>query len=330
MKHLTARYGHIENCWPPLPLLDGEEAIEYNPDQTQLTTWYIQRAVSFIERNRDRPFFLYVPHSMPHVPLHVSQKFKGKSERGIYGDVIMEIDWSMGEILSALKRLGIDDNTLVVFASDNGPWLKYGDHGGSAGPLRERKFTTFDGGQRVPCIVRWPGEIPAGTICNEPATTMDLLPTFAALAGARLPSHPLDRRNIWPLLSAQAGAVIPHQAFYYFRGYNLEAIRSGRWKLHFPHTYQHVHEAGSGGKSGRSTTEVIGMELFDMEGDIAEVRNMAQQHPEVVGRLTAAARTFHARLMSQRRPPGRVQIDGTVGAEAMPVLATTGGQVRVT
>jgi arylsulfatase A-like enzyme len=153
--------------YPDLPLVEGERVIEYNPDQTKLTTWYTERAVKFIEANSDRPFFLYVPHSMPHVPLYVSDKFKGKSKQGLYGDVIMEIDWSVGQILSTLKRFGIDEQTLVIFSSDNGPWLSYGDHAGSARPLREGKGTTFDGGQREPCIMRWPGRIPVGTVCEE-------------------------------------------------------------------------------------------------------------------------------------------------------------------
>src|SRR5262249_15394186 len=147
--------------FPPLPLFEGERIIQFMPDQTQLTTWYTERAVSFIERNKARPFFLYVPHTMPHVPLHVSQKHKGKSGCGLYGDVIMEIDWSVGEIMEALRRNNLIENTLVLFSSDNGPWLEYGDHAGSALPLREGKMTSFEGGPRVPFIAYWPGHIPA-------------------------------------------------------------------------------------------------------------------------------------------------------------------------
>ncbi|HEY8503213.1 MAG TPA: sulfatase, partial [Gemmataceae bacterium] len=163
--HPTAKF-------PELPMLDGETVInhEVSPaDQTQLTTWYTRRAVRFIERHRDEPFFLYVAHSMPHVPLFVSDRFKGKSERGLHGDVMEEIDWSVGEILKALKDNGLDESTLVLFTCDNGPWLSYGEHAGSAGPLREGKGTTFEGGVRVPCIARWPGKIPAGSVCREPA-----------------------------------------------------------------------------------------------------------------------------------------------------------------
>src|SRR5262249_9484842 len=147
---------------------DGERVIERNPDQRNLTKRYTEHAVEFIERNKNRPFFLYVAHSMPHVPLHVSDAFKGKSGRGLYGDVILEIDWSVGQILDALNRAGLDRKTLVVFTSDNGPWLSYGDQAGSAGPLREGKMTTFEGGHREPFVVRWPGRVPAGSICREP------------------------------------------------------------------------------------------------------------------------------------------------------------------
>ncbi len=173
--------------YPPLPLIEGEKAIETNPDQSKLTTWYTERAVEFIERNKDRPFFCFVAHAMPHVPLYVSDKFKGKSKRGLYGDVIMEIDWSVGQILDALRRLGIAEKTLVMFLSDNGPWLCYGEHGGRALPLREGKGTMFDGGCRVPCVAWRPGAVPAGTVCKELAATIDVLPTVADLIGVELP-----------------------------------------------------------------------------------------------------------------------------------------------
>src|SRR5207253_295899 len=179
-RHPEAKPG----TYPDLPLIEGDKVVQTNPDQSKLTSWYTERAVQFIARNKDRPFFLYVAHNMPHVPLFVSDRFKGKSERGLYGDAIMEIDWSVGQILEALNRHGLDEKTLVVFTSDNGPWLLYGNHAGSALPLREGKTTTFDGGVREPCIMRWPGKSPAGTVCRELAATMDVLPTFAKLAGA--------------------------------------------------------------------------------------------------------------------------------------------------
>jgi arylsulfatase A len=174
--HPTAKF-------PDLPLIEGEKTIALNPDQTQLTTAYTEHAASFINRHRDGPFFLYVPHSMPHVPLHVSARYRGKSEQGLYGDVIEEIDWSVGEILKALDRNGLERNTIVIFLSDNGPWLSYGSHAGSAAPLREGKATSFEGGVREPAIFRWPGHIPTGQVCREPAMTIDVLPTLAGIAG---------------------------------------------------------------------------------------------------------------------------------------------------
>ncbi|MBK8000452.1 MAG: sulfatase [Verrucomicrobia bacterium] len=209
--------------YPPLPLIRGEQIIEFMPNQTQLTTWYTRHAMDFIERNKQQPFFLYLPHNMPHVPLFVSDKFAGKTKRGLFGDVIAEIDWSVGQILDTLKKNHLEENTLVLFTSDNGPWLVYGDHAGSAKPLREGKATVFDGGVRVPFIARWPGKIPAGSTCREPAMTIDVLPTIARLTGARLPIHPIDGLDIWPLLSGAKKATSPHDALYFYVA-RLEAL----------------------------------------------------------------------------------------------------------
>ncbi len=286
--------------YPDLPLYSGDQVI-LRPvtaaHQARLTTWYTERAVAFIARHRDRPFFLYVPHSMPHVPLFVSEKFRGKSRAGRYADVIQEIDWSVGQILRALRRHGLDRRTLVVFTSDNGPWLLYGNHAGSAGPLRAGKATVFEGGVRVPCIVRWPGRIPRGRTCSELATTMDLLPTLAGLAGAALPpDRTLDGRDLWPLLSGAPGARSPHEAFYYYWGCELRAVRSGPWKLHFPHTYPHPDPPGADGQPGRYTQLPIGPALFHLEDDPGESRDVAAAHPEVVRRLEALAERARAEL----------------------------------
>ena len=220
------------------------------PDQSQLTTWYTERAVKFIDANKAKPFFLYVPHAMPHVPLFVSNKHKGKSKAGLYGDVIEEIDWSVGEILAALKKHDLEKDTLVIFTSDNGPWLSYGNHAGTAGPLREGKGTTFDGGVRVPFVARWPGKIPAGTVCREPAMTIDLLPTIAKFAGADLPKLPIDGKDIGPLLTGVKNAKSPQDAYFFYWGPALQAMRSGKWKLHFPHAYQSLKEGGQGRQAG--------------------------------------------------------------------------------
>jgi len=283
--------------YPPLPLYENEKIVQLMPDQTQLTTWYTERAVNFIERNKERPFFLYVPHNMPHVPLFVSQKFAGKSGHGLYGDVIQEIDWSVGEILRALKRNGLDDNTLVVFTSDNGPWLLYGNHSGNALPLREGKATTFDGGVRVPCVMRWPGKIPAGSECREMAMTTDLLPTIAKLAGTNAPTDRIiDGKDIWPLMSGQPNAKTPHEAYYYYWDRGLEAVRSGKWKLHFAHEYNQPNPRGGDAKPGKIVKERIGLALFDLESDVSETNDLASKFPDVVERLHQIADQARADL----------------------------------
>jgi len=276
--------------YPQLPLIEQKKVVQRNPDQSQLTTWYTEHAVSFIARHKNAPFFLEVAHNMPHVPLHVSSKFAGKTQRGLYGDVIEEIDWSVGQILGAIREAGLDDNTLVIFTSDNGPWLLYGDHAGSAGPLREGKATSFDGGVRECCIMRWPGRIPAGRVCREMAWSMDVLPTVAKLCGTSAPADRIiDGRDVWPLISGQAGAKTPHEAYYVYWGRELQAIRSGNWKLHLPHDYVHPDPPGHGGKPGKYATLKIGEALYDLESDPGETKDVAAQHPDVVKRLEAIA-----------------------------------------
>ncbi len=274
--------------YPDLPLIENDKVVQLMPDQTQLTTWYTERAVKFIEKNNDKPFFLYLPHSMPHVPLFVSDKFKGKTEKGLYGDVIEEIDWSVGQVLDTLKRLKLDNDTLVIFTSDNGPWLSYGDHAGSAKPFREGKGTSFEGGMREPFIARWPGKIPAGAVNHQPAMTIDLLPTIAKLAGAALPKERIDGLDIWPLLTKR-NTQSPHDALYFYWGKELHAVRSGKWKLHLPHPYQHLEIAGGGGKPGRYVREEIKLSLFDLEKDAGETTNVADKNPEVVKKLMTFA-----------------------------------------
>jgi len=181
------KFHPIVRTFPPLPLLEGEKIVAQEPDQSQFTQQFTKRALDFIEKNKARPFFLYLAHVMPHVPIHASQKFRGKSAGGLYGDVVEELDWSVGEVLAALQKHGLDDNTLVIFTSDNGPFLSYGNHAGSAGPLRGGKLTLFEGGVRMPCILRWPGRIPSGKECDEILCTIDVLPTVARLIGGKLP-----------------------------------------------------------------------------------------------------------------------------------------------
>jgi arylsulfatase A-like enzyme len=283
---------------PPLPLIEGDKVVATNPDQNKLTTWYTERAVRFIEKNKHQPFFLYLPHNMPHVPLHVSDRFKGKSKQGIYGDVIMEIDWSVGEVLSALKRLGLDQQTIVIFTSDNGPWLSYGDHAGSAGTLREGKMTTWEGGMRMPCLMRWPVHIPPNTVCREPAMTIDMLPTLAKLTGAEMPQHKIDGLDIWPLISGQPGAKNPHRAYYFYWNNELQAVRSGRWKLHLPHTYITLADtpAGKGGQPAKYDQAKTPLALYDLEKDPGEHNNVADQQPDVVSRLKHMAEAIRPDL----------------------------------
>ncbi|MCA9223809.1 MAG: sulfatase [Planctomycetales bacterium] len=300
--HPTAKF-------PDLPLIDGNRIVNAKvtpEDQTHLTTWYTERAVRFIDQHREQPFFLYVAHAMPHVPLYVSEKFAGKTERGVFGDVISEIDWSVGQILEAIQRNGLDERTLVIFTSDNGPWLSYGNHAGSAGPLREGKGTSWEGGVREPCVMRWPGKIKADSVCTELAATIDLLPTIAGLAGAELPKQPIDGLDIWPLMSGKPGAKTPHDAYYYYWGQELQAVRSGSWKLHFPHAYRSLTgEPGRDGKPGGYSQGRCGLELYNLADDIGESRDVAADHPEVVERLEKLAARMRVELGDSRtKTPG--------------------------
>jgi len=307
--------------YPPLRMFKGNKVVddEVTPeDQTQLTKEYTRRAVDFIDRHRDQPFFLYVPHSMVHVPLYVSKEFEGKSGAGLFGDVMMEIDWSVGEILAALKHNGLDEKTLVVFTSDNGPWLNFGNHAGSAGPLREGKGTMFEGGCRVPCVMRFPGQIPAGSACDELCATIDLLPTVARLLGEELPTDRIiDGHEIWPLMTGEEGAVSPWDVFYCYYDNELRGVRDRRWKLMLPHQSRTLagKPGGSDGYPVQYTQAKIGLELYDLENDVGETRDVAAEQPEVVARLTAAAEkaredlgdVLTGRKGMNVRPPGRIK-----------------------
>ena len=302
--------------WPHLPLIEGNQVI--NPkvtgkDQEQITTQLTERSVRFIEKNKDKPFFLYVPHPMVHVPLYVSDKFKGKSKAGLFGDVMMEVDWSVGQILETLRKYKLDKNTLVIFTSDNGPWLSYGDHAGSAGPLREGKGTMFDGGCRESALMWWPGTIPAGSECTTPAMTIDLLPTVAELIGARLPRHPIDGKSIVHLLKGTSDTS-PHEAYYFYYGRQLQAIRMGKWKLHFPHGYRTMagRPGGTDGIPTRYSQSKIGLALFDMEKDIGETTDVKAKHPDIVKQLQALGEKMrnelgdNGRQGTGLRPPGQL------------------------
>jgi len=309
--------GHRKLRYPVLPLIEGNEKvaeIRTLEDQDTLTTRYTERAVRFIEKNKDRPFFLYVPYTMVHTPLAVSDKFRGKSEQGKFGDVMMEVDWSVGEILNTLAKHGLENNTLVIFTSDNGPWLNFGKHAGSAGPFREGKGTSWEGGVRMPCIMRWPGQIPQGTVCDRMSATMDVLPTLAAITGAPLPEPKIDGVNILPLLKGEPDANPRDHLFYYY-GKQLQAVRQGKWKLHFPHGYRSYKgvEPGKGGLPGPYAHGETGLELYDLENDIGEKHDVADKHPEVVEKLKALGKIARKELGDKEligkevRPPGRIE-----------------------
>jgi len=307
------------NDMRPVELIDGDRVVEYPVVQATLTRRYTERALRFIEAHRDGPFFLYLAHAMPHKPLAASEEFYRKSGAGLYGDVIAELDWSVGQVLARLGALGLDERTLVVFTSDNGPWF-----GGSSGGLRGMKGQTWEGGIRVPMIARWPGTIPAGRVCRQPAGTIDLFPTVLKLAGAPIPDdRVIDGRDLMPLWCT--GAPSPHEALFAMQGPRLMTVRSGKWKLHvhappvWPKQLQSdwVDPRGPDGVTILAPCEQATpdehpdvptgdpaepMMLFDLEADPAEQHNVAAEHPDVVARLKAL---FDA--MAAEVPPPRAK-----------------------
>lgn len=275
--------------YPPLPLYQGNDPVrEINTleEQGELTTLYTEKAVDFIRRNREKPFFLYIPHTMVHVPIAVSAKFKGKSQQGLFGDVMMEVDWSVGQVKQALEDNGILDNTLIIFTSDNGPWLNYGNHAGSAGPLREGKGSMWEGGHREATFMYWQGHIPEGSTCSHLASTIDILPTIAAITGADLPALEIDGLNILPLMEGR-DRVVREEFWCYYAG-ELRAVRKGDWKLYFPHTYRSYQdvEPGMDGFPGPYDHKQCGLELYNLEEDLSETRDVAAQHPDIVEELS--------------------------------------------
>ncbi|WP_111708187.1 sulfatase family protein [Lutibacter citreus] len=272
---------------PELPLIEGNTKIgeiKSLKDQDILTTLYTEKAVDFINRKSDKPFFLYVPHTMGHIPLGVSDKFRGKSEQGLYGDVMMEIDWSVGEIWKALEKNGVAENTIFVFTTDNGPWLNFGNHAGSSGGLREGKTTSWEGGQRVPFIIRWGDNIPKGTVCNKLACAIDLLPSFAASSEGKLSKNEIDGVDITSLWKGDFKSEPRESILYYYGKNNLNAVRKGNWKLVFPHTWSSYNtkpgKDGVGGK--RIKMSVKELELYNMMRDPGEQYNVIDYHPKKV------------------------------------------------
>lgn len=289
--------------FPDLPVLDGASVVEVNPDQTRLNEQITERALSFIDRNQDRPFFLYLPFTAPHVPLFPAPAFAGTSVQGLYGDVVQELDWRVEQVLARLDALGLGDDTLVIFVSDNGPWLEYGLDSGDAGPLRDGKGSNFEGGIRVPMIMRWPNAVAGPSTVAAPVSHVDIYPTIAALAGAALPTdRVLDGRNIAPLMLGQTNAS-PHPALFFYGEVNdpdtdqslaLEAMRSGNWKLHLR----------------MQGTRVVGTALYNLNWDISESRNQLSNRPGVVQSLVGQAQTFNDALRANRRPYGIAAVSG--------------------
>jgi arylsulfatase A len=301
--------------FPELPLYEGAEVI--NPaltaaDQSKHTRNLTERTVQFIGQNKTNPFFIYLPHPLPHVPLLMGPEFEGETDRGAYGDVVEELDWSVGQILDALDANGLRENTLVIFTSDNGPWLRYGDHGGSAGPLREGKGTHFEGGFRVPCIISWPGTIPSGTVNTQFAATLDLLPTFAALAKAPLPEDRIiDGKDISPLL-LDAATPDYERTFYYYQGPNLAAVRKGKWKLILPSKYT-VWEKGNGGLPGQKRTRHnMPLSLYNLDTDVSETINVTDQHPHIVAEIQTLAATARQDLGDGKTEGANVRPLGSI------------------
>jgi len=313
-----AFYGMMfPNDMKPFVLHRDETVVEPHPDQKTLTEQFTEEAVKFVRAKRDQPFFLYLAYSAPHIPLHVSDGFRGKSARGLYGDVVECMDWGVGEVLKALDETGLADQTLVVFTSDNGPDTRgpY-DKRGQAFPLRAAKATTREGGVRVPCLMRWPGRIPAGFVCREIASAMDVLPTVAGIAGAQPPQDRIiDGKDILPLMT-KPGAPSPHDAFFYYYGQKLEAVRSANWKLVFPRTA--MDDTPYERKQGAAKEALLPEALYDLAADVGETTDVTGKHPEVAARLRALAESMREDIGDSatnqkgknRRPVGRVPASG--------------------
>ena len=282
-----------KKSYPQLPLIEDEKIvreIKTLNDQAELTTIFTEKSVEFINNNKNKPFFLYVPHPMPHVPIAVSEKFLGKSEQGLYGDLMMEIDWSVGRIINALEVNKIIDNTLIIFTSDNGPWLNFGNHAGSTGGLREGKGTSFEGGQRVPTVMMWPNIIPAGNIANQLTSSIDILPTISQIVDGNLPKHKIDGINIIEILRGEK--VNPRKEFYYYYGNNnLEAVRKDNWKLILPHTSRSYRGVlpNNDGFPGKYNSIKTGLELYNLRRDPGEEYDVINKYPSIAKELEELA-----------------------------------------
>jgi arylsulfatase A len=295
---------HPENPerWGKYPLHfweNGQVTIEEvsKEDQKYLTRWYTEHAVDFIGRHRDRPFLLYVPHNMPHVPIFCSKSFEGRSGKGLYADVILELDWSVGEIEKAIRENGLERNTIVILTSDNGPWTSYGNHAGFT-PFREAKGTSFDGGVRSACIIKYPGLIKAGTSSAAAFFSIDLLPSLCHIAGIPLPGNEIDGMNVWDLVTGKSGANNPHDYYAISTGSKFDGVISGdgQWKLHLPHAYRTLTDTGMDGMPGKYRQAFIDTTLYDMVADPLETRNLVREYPEIAAGLLRYAEEHRDRF----------------------------------
>jgi len=288
--------------WPLRYWENGKVIIEEvdHAHQKNLTRWYTEHAVDFIHRHHNEPFLLYVPHSMPHVPLYCSDEFEGKSGKGLYWDVMLEIDWSVGEINRALNEHGLDENTVIILTSDNGPWISYGNHAGIT-PFREAKGTTFDGGIRSACIMKYPPGIEAGAVSERTFASVDLLPTLCQLAGIPLPNNEIDGKNVWELICGMEDAANPHAYYAFSNNNNFEGVISGdgRWKLHLPHAYRILESDGADGLPGKYGIARIDTALYDMLADPFETSNVLSEYPEVAAELISLAASHHTKFYSK-------------------------------
>jgi arylsulfatase A-like enzyme len=301
----------------PLPLYENETVLDTLTDQSDLTTRITERSVDFINRNKNNPFFLYVPHPQPHVPLYVSDKYKGKSKRGLYGDVIMELDWSVGEIINAVEENGLTDDTIIIFTSDNGPWLAYGNHSGSALPLREGKGTGWEGGQREPFLIKYPKEIKGGVTIDAPVMAIDILPSIAEVTNASLPNKVIDGKSAWSLFTGKTNESPQEAYFFYYRVNELFGVRYGKWKLYFPHRYRTMNGQvpGKDGMPGEyKMIDLQQIELYNLETDEGETKNVAAANPKVVVKIQQLARDMRFKLGdsllhmegTENRAPGKI------------------------
>ncbi|MES2796756.1 MAG: sulfatase [Bacteroidota bacterium] len=314
---VPAKPGELKSQYPPLPLIKNNETSEIVKnldDQSKLTQRYTEFAVNFIKKNQKKPFFLYLPHSMPHVPIAASEKFKGKSKQGLYGDMMMEVDWSVGQIMAALKTNGLDQNTLVIFTSDNGPWLNFGNHAGSSGGFREGKGTIFEGGHRVPCIFRWKGIVQQGVTSNQLTSTIDIFPTIASIINAKLPDVQIDGVNILPVLQNKNEASLRKYFYYYYNQNSLKAVRRDDWKLLLPHpsrSYEKYLPANDGFPGKTDENNPMPKALFDLRRDPGERYDVQSIYPEIVTELEKIAELAREDLgddLTNRQGKNRRQI----------------------